>query len=211
MITSDLLLLIDSRLPAGGHAHSSGVAPAIEQGFIKNGVELESFLRTKLLTNGFVSASAVHLSAIGVNRRDLEKALDARMASPVARLASRAQGKGLLRVAKAVWPTLPDIGEAIHHPIVFGHLAAFLGASVEAPTAYLHQSLMNGTSTAIRLLGLDPISMSALISRINIEVPELVKRIQTIKVISQLPSLSAPGLEMLAQIYSRAEVRLFAS
>lgn len=211
MLTSDLLLLIDSRLPAGGYAHSSGVAPAIEAGFIKNEVELESFLRTKLLTNGFVSASAVHLSAIGVNCRDLENALDARMVSPAARLASRAQGKGLLRVAKAVWPTLPDIDGATHHPIVFGNLAGFLGASVEAPTAYLHQSLMNGTSTAIRLLGLDPILMSALISRINIELPELVKRIQVIKEIAQLPSLSTPGLEALAQIYSRAEVRLFAS
>ncbi|MDQ5855219.1 MAG: urease accessory protein UreF, partial [Actinomycetota bacterium] len=36
MVTLGSLLLADSRLPAGGHAHSGGVGAAVERGLLRD-------------------------------------------------------------------------------------------------------------------------------------------------------------------------------
>jgi urease accessory protein len=51
------LLLSDSRFPAGGHAHSGGVEPAVTAGTVSDLVSLETFLRGRLRTAGLVSAA----------------------------------------------------------------------------------------------------------------------------------------------------------
>ena len=50
------LLLSDSRFPAGGHAHSGGVEPAVTAGTVTDLVSLEAFLRGRLRTAGLVAA-----------------------------------------------------------------------------------------------------------------------------------------------------------
>ncbi|MFC0861258.1 urease accessory protein UreF [Sphaerimonospora cavernae] len=52
-----LLLLADSRLPAGGHAHSGGVEEAIRLGTITDRDDLAGFLRGRLATAGLVAAA----------------------------------------------------------------------------------------------------------------------------------------------------------
>ena len=36
-----LLLLLDSRAPAGGHAHSGGMEPAVSAGLVRNFADVE--------------------------------------------------------------------------------------------------------------------------------------------------------------------------
>jgi urease accessory protein len=173
-----LLALADSRLPAGGHAHSGGVEPAIASGLIRDLDDLGLFLRSRLWTAGLVSAglaaAACHRAgwlesaacppgapepheppapnrvpgpngapaphrapaangAAAPNRtfreavprsgatapeyptspvrqadtvwRALDAEADARTASPALRLASRQQGRALLRAGRAAWPS----------------------------------------------------------------------------------------------------------
>ncbi len=50
------LLLADSRFPAGGHAYSGGVEPAVTAGTVSDLQTLETFLRGRLRTAGLVAA-----------------------------------------------------------------------------------------------------------------------------------------------------------
>ena len=50
------LLLGDSRFPAGGHAYSGGVEPAVTAGTVTDLDSLEWFLRGRLRTAGLVAA-----------------------------------------------------------------------------------------------------------------------------------------------------------
>ncbi|MEN3536567.1 urease accessory UreF family protein [Microbispora sp. ZYX-F-249] len=52
-----LLLLADSRLPAGGHAHSGGVEEAVRLGAVTGTDDLARFLRGRLATSGLVTAA----------------------------------------------------------------------------------------------------------------------------------------------------------
>ncbi|WP_433511049.1 urease accessory protein UreF [Nonomuraea sp. CA-143628] len=52
-----LLLLTDSRLPAGGHAHSGGTEQAIATGAVHDLTSLAAFLRGRLHTSGHVAAA----------------------------------------------------------------------------------------------------------------------------------------------------------
>ncbi len=100
-----LLTLSDSRLPTGGHVHSGGVEEAVTEGLVRDVVTLRAFLCRRIRTTGLVTASvaaAVHSGSLTVTRADHE--IDARTPAPAARQASRAQGRGLLRLARRVWP-----------------------------------------------------------------------------------------------------------
>ncbi|MFD1113722.1 urease accessory protein UreF [Sphaerisporangium aureirubrum] len=56
-MTAALLLLADSRLPAGGHAHSGGAEQAVRTGAITGSGDLTAFLRGRLATPGLVAAA----------------------------------------------------------------------------------------------------------------------------------------------------------
>jgi urease accessory protein len=55
-LTAALLLLADSRLPAGGHAHSGSMEAATVAGLVDDVDGLEGFLRGRLATAGVASA-----------------------------------------------------------------------------------------------------------------------------------------------------------
>jgi urease accessory protein len=101
------LLLSDSRFPAGGHAHSGGVEPAVTAGTVSDLASLEAFLRGRLRTAGLAAAG---LAAAACARADaepwdsLDAEADARTPSPAQREASRRQGRALLRAARVAWP-----------------------------------------------------------------------------------------------------------
>ena len=65
------LLLSDSRFPAGGHAHSGGVEPAVTAGSVSDLDSLEAFLRGRLRTAGLVAAglAAAACARAGRSRR----------------------------------------------------------------------------------------------------------------------------------------------
>jgi urease accessory protein len=115
------LLLGDSRFPAGGHAHSGGVEPAVTARTVTGLDSLELFLRGRLRTAGLVTAAVAaaacdHARVAGDEpaapvRDDywdqLDAETDARTPAPAQREASRRQGRALLRAARVAWPDAP--------------------------------------------------------------------------------------------------------
>jgi urease accessory protein len=209
-----LLVLADGRLPAGGHAHSGGLEAAVASGRVRDVADVAGFLRGRLATAGSVSAS---FSAVACARtRDwssLDAGLDARTPSPALRRASRAQGRALMRAGRAMW-AVPAIGREPHHPVALGTLAAAAGLGpLEAAVAAAHGTVTGPASAAVRLLGLDPYAVHALLAGLAPEIDRIAAdaagRISD--PVDALPAAGAPLLDIGAELHATWEVRLFAS
>ncbi|WP_430502410.1 urease accessory protein UreF [Micromonospora trifolii] len=224
-----LLLLADGRFPAGAHAHSGGLEAAVAAGRVTDLASLEAFLAGRLATAGLVGAAfaaAAHRAAVlaepaarsgALTRLDAE--LDARTAAPALRAVSRRQGRALLRAGRAIWPDapfadLPATPGGAHQPLVLGLLCAAAGLSrVETATIAAYGTLTGAASAGVRLLGLDPYQVQALLvgladacdgaaadaARAADDPPE------------RLPAAAAPLADIHAEIHATWEVRLFAS
>lgn len=82
MSRAALLVLADGRFPAGGHAHSGGVEPAVKAGRVHDAASLAEFCRGRLHTAGLVSASLAAAAVLGLDPLALDEAADARTPSP---------------------------------------------------------------------------------------------------------------------------------
>ncbi|GGO26922.1 urease accessory protein UreF [Micromonospora parathelypteridis] len=232
-----LLLLADGRFPAGAHAHSGGLEAAVAAGRVTDLVSLEAFLAGRLATAGLVGAAfaaAAHRATVpGVGdaaeparsaarsnvlaRLDAE--LDARTAAPALRTVSRRQGRALLRAGRAIWPDapfgdLPATACGAHQPLVLGLLGSAAGLSrLETATVAAYGTLTGAASAGVRLLGLDPYRVQALLvgladacdgtaadaAQAADDPPE------------RLPAAAAPLTDIHAEVHATWEVRLFAS
>lgn len=230
MASSALLLLADSRLPAGGHAHSGGLEVAVGAGRVRDAATLDVFLRGRLATTGLVTAAfaaAACLNQSGdhghspgsgpgessVIMGELDAALDARTPSPTLRRVSRQQGRALLRAGRAMW-TLPRTPPDPHHAVALGIVAAAAGltpADVALVAAY--NAVTGPASAAVRLLGLDPYAVQALLARLAPECDDVASRAARYAdgPVDDLPAAGAPLLDITAEAHAAWEVRLFAS
>ena len=105
-LTAALLLLADSRLPAGGHAHSGSMEAVTVAGLVDDVDGLEGFLRGRLATAGLASAGLAaaacgHAAETAAGApacwAELDAEAAARTPSPAQRTAARVQGRALLR------------------------------------------------------------------------------------------------------------------
>jgi urease accessory protein len=81
-------------------------------------------------------------------------------------------------------------------------------AAADCPPGYAaciaaYQSVSGPASAAVRLLGLDPIAVNAVVARIVPKIDEIAWE--------GIPFPSAPNLDLLAEVHTTAEVRLFES
>ncbi|WP_433791102.1 urease accessory protein UreF [Actinoplanes sp. CA-252034] len=214
MSLAALLLLADGRLPSGGHAHSGGLEPQIAAGRVRDVDGLDGFLRGRLTTSGLVAATFAAAACADVTRgAELDAGLDVRTPSPALRRASRAQGRALLRAGRAMWP-LPVIGREPHQPVALGVLAAAAGLTpAEAAVAAAHGTTTGSASAAVRLLGLDPYAVHALLARLAPECDRIaaVAAARSGDPVDELPAAGAPLLDIGAEHHATWEVRLFAS
>ncbi|MEU1397791.1 urease accessory UreF family protein [Micromonospora zamorensis] len=238
MATSSLLLLLaDGRFPAGAHAHSGGLEVAVAAGRVTDLASLEAFLAGRLATAGLVGAAfaaAAHRAAVpgtvgavesagtatlATTLAQLDVELDARTAAPTLRIVSRRQGRALLRAGRAIWPDapfgdLPTTPGGAHQPLVLGLLCAAAGLSrLDTATVAAYGTVTGAASAGVRLLGLDPYQVQALLvgladacdgtaadaARAADDPPE------------RLPAAAAPLADIHAEIHATWEVRLFAS
>ncbi|MFG1738416.1 urease accessory protein UreF [Micromonospora chalcea] len=230
MATSSLLLLLaDGRFPAGAHAHSGGLEAAVAAGRVTDLATLEAFLAGRLATAGLVGAAfaaAAHRavtsagSAVrGSTLALLDAELDARTAAPALRTVSRRQGRALLRAGRAIWPEasfddLPSTPGGAHQPLVLGLLCAAAGLSrAETATVAVHGTVTGAASAAVRLLGLDPYQVQALLvglaSRCDGTAAEAARAADEPP--ERLPAAAAPLADIHAEAHATWEVRLFAS
>jgi len=207
---STLLVLADSRLPTGGHVHSGGVEEAVTSGLVVDLGTLRAFLRRRIRTSGLVTASvaaAVHGGTLGLAAADLET--DARTPAPAARSASRAQGRGLVRLARRVWPDgdWDAVGTRPHLGVAAGAVGAASGLLPEQTATSVVYTTMTGSATAAqRLLALDPGDVAAL----TFELSALCDRTAA-DASKELADLSDPLLDVLAQRHAERDRPLFAS
>ena len=208
-----LLLLADSRLPAGGHAHSGGLEAAVAAGRVHDVSTLDAFLRGRLATAGLVAAAFAAAAGAGSAVDDLDAALDARTPSATQRRISRAQGRSLLRAGRALWTVAPSRVDP-HQPVALGLVGAAAGLSpgqVAGVAAY--QTVAGPASAAVRLLGLDPYEVHALLARTAAACDDIADRgvAAARGPVEDLPAASAPLLDITAEHHATWEVRLFAS
>src|ERR1700682_5297518 len=129
-----LLTRPDSRLPTGGHVHSGGVEEAVTSGLVVDLTTLRAYLRRRIRTQGLVTAA---IAAAGHDGRLLlpaaDRETDARTPSPAARRASRAQGRGLARLARRVWSDVDwaALGTTPHLAVAAGAVGAASGLTAE--------------------------------------------------------------------------------
>jgi urease accessory protein len=205
-----LLALSDSRLPTGGHVHSGGVEEAVTSGLVNDLPTLAAYLRRRIRTHGLVTASlavAVRTETLTVAQADLET--DARTPAPAARVASRAQGRGLARLARRVWPDNDwnALGARPHLAVAAGCVGSASGLLPEDVALSVVYTTMTGSATAAqRLLALDPGDVAAL----TFDLAPMCDQMAA-DAAKELADLSDPLLDVLAQRHVERERPLFVS
>jgi urease accessory protein len=229
-----MLLLADSRFPAGAHAHSGGIEEAIERALVVDAVSLAAFLGGRLATGGVLSAAAAaavcercggdvgqaRAPALGRLWADVDAELDARYPSPAWRAASRTQGAQFLRGSLAVLggPVLRSLREhaagAPHHSVALGAAAGAAGLHArEAAVVAAYQSVTGPASAAVRLLGLDPFQVALVIAGLAQEIDRIADTAgeRAGRPLDELPAQAGPVSDLLAESHVRRKERLFAS
>jgi urease accessory protein len=225
-----LLLLLDSRAPAGAHHHSGAMEAAVMSGLVTDLAGTEDFCRTRLRTSAKVAATfaAASCRLFTTERADVPAPLslldieyEARIPSEATRSASRRLGRGLWRLLRSVileadlaTAFAGCAGPAPHHPLVLGAGVALAGGEPElAARAAALGACAGPASAAVRLLGLDPFAVQAMLARLAPEVDACATSAAEAAAgpPASLPAAGAPALDLLADYHLTAEVRLFAS
>ncbi|MGE3285614.1 MAG: urease accessory protein UreF [Pseudonocardia sp.] len=150
----------------------------------------------------------------------LDAELDARTPSPAQRATSRAQGRATLRAARQAWPSpvldaLVAVHPRPHHPLLLGALVGLDGGTpADAARCAGYLALTGPASAAVRLLGLDPLAVNALVVALGPDLAHVVGTATAAGVVAALPAPGAPLLDLMAQSHvrhHREKVRLFAS
>jgi urease accessory protein len=223
-VSTAFMLLVDSRIPTGGYAHSGGIEAAVSDGRVVDLSTLAAYLDGRLGSSGLNDAAlAVAAHAQLADAATISAEAAARCPSPALRAASRAEAKGLLRAARSMWPS-PDLTQFIiatdppgaMWSVALGTVGRIAGLSeLQVAIAASYASISGPAFSAVRLLGLDPYRISAMLSRMSPrvdEIAELARRWSTgTKSLRELPAVASPLQEIAAEERERWEVRLFVS
>ena len=210
------LVLADARFPGGGHVHSGGLEEAVSRSLVHDVPTLEGFLLGRLRTAGLVAAGFAAAASVRAGRAagpdvpvswaELDAELDARTPSEAQRDASRAQGRGTLRAVRAAWPS-PVLDELVavnarpHHPLLVGAVCGIAGEpAAEAARCVAYLAVSGPASAAVRLLGLDPFAVNAVLVRLGSALDAVVADAGVGRA-PELPGPSAPVLDLLAQAH----------
>jgi urease accessory protein len=226
MTIEALLLLADARFPGGGHAHSSGLEAAVDDGRVVDIDSLALFLDGRLRT---VALSDAALAAAVVARSpeppwsELEAEARARTASPAARVASLTLGRQLLRAAAGVWPKSSELGSlransartlpsSLSFPVALGAVAVVAGLDAHAAALLaVHHAVTGPAAAGVRLLGLDPVGVQAAVAALPLDAVAAAAAGCADGPLADLPGAGLLLADLGAERHARKEARLFAS
>lgn len=212
------MLLADARLPAGGHAHSAGLEPALRGGMPVESVPayLHSRARTTSLVEAGTAVVARHVAtAAPAELVVVERAWAARTPSDAMRAASRHLGRGYLRLAHRLWPGSPILGAVACLPapsraVVLGAIAA---ESRMDPLALARLVIYDETAAAaaalLKLEPGDPATVTAWVLQVCQAADPLLIDLAAIVDPAAIPAAGAPQAEEWAQAHALLTQRLF--
>ena len=200
-----MLVLADSRFPAGAHAHSLGLEEAVNQGL----TDVPAFAAARLR----LVAEADARIAVAARRGDVDGAEAewlARCPSPILRDVGMRLGAQLLRSAAATWPVTP---RRTPRPVALGELGAVAGIDDEGVALLaLYDDAATVTSAALKLLPLDPAVTTSWLAELAPQMELAARAIAADdRPLADQPAPAAVALELAAPVHHAREERLFAS
>jgi urease accessory protein len=213
---ASLLLLADARFPDGTHAHSFGLEAAVADGRVVTTTDLAEYIEARIWSTGRTEAGAAFLAAGGVEPlADIDAALSLRTPGVQARRTSRALGRSLVRTASRLWPDEPIANvdrQPPMQPVALGAVAALAGCTpAEAALCVTHGVAATLATAALRLLGLDPFSVTAVLADLRSHVADAAASVEHLRHSSDLPHRSTPFAELDPELQALLEPRLFGS
>ncbi|MEU7811549.1 urease accessory UreF family protein [Pseudonocardia sp. NPDC049154] len=202
-----------------GRLRTAGLVAAA---FAAASVPVSAYCPSSSTSHSRPSLSCDDADAIRARFTELDAELEARTPSAAQREASRAQGRGTLRAVRAAWPS-PVLDDLVavhprpHHPLLVGAVCGVAGEPPgEAARCVAYLAISGPASAAVRLLGLDPFAVNAVLVRLGPALEAVVAEAVSAAdgPPSDLPAPSAPVLDLMAQAHvdqHRGRLRLFAS
>ena len=219
------LLLADARLPSGAHAFSAGLEPALQGGLDPS--EVPAFLRARTRTTTLVdAATAVVARRVALDGGALdggalaagtftavERAWAARTPSAAARHAARELGRGLLRLARALWPEstmISGVAPLAPRPIVLGAIAAHADLDAEDLVRLaVYDDVACAVAALLKLEPGDPLDGVRLVLDACASVDPLVPHLAALTLPDAIPAASAPQTEAWTEAHAASNRRLF--
>jgi len=213
------MLLVDARLPSGGHAFSAGVEPALQGGLARE--DLGAFLRARARTTTLVDAAtavvARRAGLSGASYAPVKRAWAARTPSRAARTASTDLGRGLLRLAQRLWPQSPAIAALTEagtttppRPIVLGAVAAHAGLDAETlARVAVYDDIAGGVAALLKLEPGDPVDGVRLVIEACASVDPFISQLAALASPEAIPAASAPQAEAWTEAHAVTNRRLF--
>lgn len=217
-------MLADARLPTGAHTQSSGLEPAALGGLRPSEIPgyAAARLRTGTLIEAATAVSARH-AWLAASRGAVNNVVDewaARTPSKPARDAASHAGRGYARLALRLWPrelapnesTMRGCRPDLRYPraVVVGIVAAVTGvAAADLARVIAYDAVQTIASAALKLYPLDPLEAAAWLPLLAPEIEVLVHAASVVIEPAEIPAPSAPRLDHLVSVHSRATRRLF--
>lgn len=213
-----LLLLADARLPTAGHTQSGQLEPAIAHGL--RAADVPEFLRLRLESVTRVEAAtavvALHHARQGLPLAPVEAAWAARTPSPAMRATSRSMARGLLRIARRLWPTHPGLacllagGTGASRAVVLALCADAAGLSPLALARLVgYDDVQTVAAASLKLLPLDPADVTAWVHDCLPAVDRMAAAVAPLTDPGQIPAAGAPLIEAWAEAHATTARRLF--
>ncbi|ERB50509.1 urease accessory protein [Rhodococcus sp. P27] len=215
------MLLADGRLPTGGHAHSSGLEPALAGGLLQS--QVPDFIRGRLETVGLVEAAATvvtrrwAVSAGGAGElEDISRELLARTPSAPLREASIQLGRGLARLASRLWPQHPAVqmlmalpGHPLR-PLALGVFTAISGMDdLQAARSCLYDDAQTVASAALKLLPVDPAEPVEWLLRAAPTIETVAAAAVAVEGVTDIPATTGPLVEQWSLEHHARSRRIF--
>lgn len=215
------MLLADGRLPTGGHAHSSGLEPALAGGLLQS--QVPDFIRGRLETVGLVEAAATVVTrrwAVSEGSagelEDISRELLARTPSAPLREASIQLGRGLARLASRLWPQHPAVQMLMAlpgHPMRPLALGVFTAASgmddLQAARSCLYDDAQTVASAALKLLPVDPAEPVEWLLRAAPTIETVAAAAVAVEGVADIPATTGPLVEQWSLEHHARSRRIF--